>query len=118
MAEFSLSRFPLGSGSLRIQKTCGSDFSSSASLKVEKCNGNQACSAAQSATQSALKLVDLSTIGQILLNCTRVLLRYSEVQIEIRKKERIFVLLHFLKFVRSSRLYLNLGSTRVLVLIE
>ena len=59
------SRSRLSTGSLRIQKTCRSDFSSSQSAESRKLSEIQACSAAE----SALNMVDLSRIGQILINC-------------------------------------------------
>ena len=58
-------------GSLRIQKTCRSDFSSSASTESGKLSGNQGCSA----VESVLKLVDLSRIGQIPVSCTCTVLK-------------------------------------------
>ena len=64
VADFFFSRSSLGPGSLRIQKTCRSDFSSSPSAESGNPRGNRACSAAE----SALKLVDLSRIGQIHVN--------------------------------------------------
>ena len=92
VTEIVFSRSRLRTGSLTLQKTCTSDFSSSASAESRNLNGNQACSA----TESALKRVDLSRIGQIPVNCTFEVSRSTNWKFE--KKQRICVLR-----VRSSR---------------
>ena len=79
VADFFFSRSRLRPGRIRIQKTCRSDFSSSASAESGNPRGNRACSAAE----SALKLVDLSRIGQIRVNSNS---EVPEVLIEISKK--------------------------------
>ena len=63
---FFFSRFRLRLGTIRIQKICRSDFSSSASAESGNCHGKRRFCAAE----SALKLVDLSRTRQRPLNCT------------------------------------------------
>lgn len=90
VADFFFSRSRLRPGSLRIQKTCRSDFSSSASAESRKLSEIQACSAAE----SALKLVDLSRIGQIPVNSNSEVRRSTNWKFE---KTREFA------YLRSSR---------------
>ena len=92
VAEFFFSRSRLSTGSLRILKTSTSDFSSSASAESRKLSGIQACSAAE----SALKMVDLSRIGQIPVNCTSEVRRSTNWN--LKKKPENFRTFEFSNF--------------------
>ena len=78
VADFFFSRSRFSTGTIRIQKTCRSDFSSSASAESRNCRGKRRFCAAE----SALKLVDLSRIGQRPVNCTCTVLKSTNWKFE------------------------------------
>ena len=78
IGRFFLSRSRLRTGRIRIQKTCRSDFSSSASPESGKLSGKQRFCAAE----SALKPVDLSRIGQRPINCSCIVLKSTNWKFE------------------------------------